>query len=388
MKDQSLEGLRGAAAMVVVLSHISLTFWPTTHTNTLPVPAIPWQVALFDSPLTFLYSGTLAVCIFFVMSGYVLSVKFWHTRDRSIIANLFKRRYIRLMFPVLASILLGYGLLKSGLIFVHASGSPIWISWTYTIKPSLIGALSDGLWRAFVVDGVQAYNPVVWTMKIEFLGSLLTFAFCIVAERLKFRGVIYLATALLCIKYLNGGVYYCLFLSGIWLGEIKRVNIGALTCTVLLAFAFWIGGYYEGSWSHVPMDSINLTLMGTHIETYQICAAIGGFIIVFVTLSNSVVAWALSRLGELGRRSFSIYLIHFPVLASLGMWIYLHLVFRGQSHDVAAIAATFVTIVASYTAAGFFSTYVDQKAISVSRNVSDSIGSVFRRDREKAAGVV
>jgi peptidoglycan/LPS O-acetylase OafA/YrhL len=108
MKNYALEGLRGLAAVMVLLSHLTLVFWPAAQVNTLPVPVEPWQIKLFDSPATFFYSGNVAVCIFFVMSGYVLTAKFWRLRDARVIADLAARRYIRLAPPILISLLIGY----------------------------------------------------------------------------------------------------------------------------------------------------------------------------------------------------------------------------------------------------------------------------------------
>lgn len=74
---QSFDGLRGVAAVVVLIHHSLLTvpslasaYYPTT------VTAIAWSKSwlITYTPLHLIWAGTEAVCLFFILSGFVLTL--------------------------------------------------------------------------------------------------------------------------------------------------------------------------------------------------------------------------------------------------------------------------------------------------------------------------
>ena len=89
------------------------------------------------------------------------------------------KRYLRLSIPIAASVLLGYALMRAGLL-TSAAGAELshsdWLKTYWSFPPSLVGALQDAAYRVIFL-GEFRFNPPLWTMKIEFIGSLITFAF-------------------------------------------------------------------------------------------------------------------------------------------------------------------------------------------------------------------
>jgi hypothetical protein len=81
-----IDGLRGLAALVVMVSHFLCTFYPAFQT----IDAVDVQtrsgIELFitATPFNFWYNGNFAVCIFFVISGYVLSYSYFQNRGHGI----------------------------------------------------------------------------------------------------------------------------------------------------------------------------------------------------------------------------------------------------------------------------------------------------------------
>ncbi|MES2691064.1 MAG: acyltransferase family protein, partial [Bacteroidota bacterium] len=69
------DGLRGVAACMVFFSHLLCAFYPATNTGLTSQVHITGNAELFmrNTPFNVLFNGELAVCIFFVISGYVLS---------------------------------------------------------------------------------------------------------------------------------------------------------------------------------------------------------------------------------------------------------------------------------------------------------------------------
>ena len=106
----AVESIRGLACFMVLLSHLSLMFFPYLHAFSGKASPItnPIQSFIHDSPLGFFYSGTSAVFIFFVLSGYILTKVAIRSGDSGKIISMTAKRYPRLMVPALASCVLAY----------------------------------------------------------------------------------------------------------------------------------------------------------------------------------------------------------------------------------------------------------------------------------------
>jgi peptidoglycan/LPS O-acetylase OafA/YrhL len=99
-----LDGLRGSAAVVVLLNHsmlLSATLAGAFITYTDNRGAIPW--VLTYTPLHLWWAGREAVIVFFVLSGYVLA-RSAYGRTFTWLAY-YPSRLIRLYLPVVAAVL-------------------------------------------------------------------------------------------------------------------------------------------------------------------------------------------------------------------------------------------------------------------------------------------
>ena len=107
-KLSSLEGLRGIASFIVVIDHYILAFFPAMFFPLKYAFHYPIEKVIASTPLSILYNGDLAVVIFFVLSGFVLSFKFFQKPDKEIAISSFIKRYPRLTIPVIFSCFVGY----------------------------------------------------------------------------------------------------------------------------------------------------------------------------------------------------------------------------------------------------------------------------------------
>lgn len=113
-----LEGLRGIAAFIVVISHFIQVFYPAMLESNPTLVHNSFETWISDSPINFLYNGNFAVYIFFILSGYVLSIKYHQKKDLEIIFELGVKRYIRLAIPVAASVFFSIFAAKIQFIFL------------------------------------------------------------------------------------------------------------------------------------------------------------------------------------------------------------------------------------------------------------------------------
>lgn len=187
-KYEALDSIRGVAAVVVMMSHLILGFYPVIYIGTDHV-VTPW--------VRVWYQGDFAVTLFFVLSGFVLSLSFLHTKNIESLRSAAVRRYWRLVVPVAASVLISY-LIHSCNIYANSEVSvrmgqndSDWLGGFYAFRPSIVGAAKASFWGVFVgYRSAMSYNPVLWTMSYEFCGSLLLFAFLALFRTLRSRPLI------------------------------------------------------------------------------------------------------------------------------------------------------------------------------------------------------
>jgi peptidoglycan/LPS O-acetylase OafA/YrhL len=101
-----LDGLRGWAAVVVLLHHLFIDGLPA---NSFMADRALWAKVFF-------LNGTLAVSVFFVISGFSLSIRYLETGDGRALGRIAAGRYLRLALPIFAICAVTYVLLVSGLI--------------------------------------------------------------------------------------------------------------------------------------------------------------------------------------------------------------------------------------------------------------------------------
>lgn len=85
-----LEGLRGVAAVVVALYHFLLAFYAIAFFGPAAgsVQNMRFEDNLYGNPIMVFLSGTFAVGIFFVLSGFVLSIAFFQTKKSEVVKKL------------------------------------------------------------------------------------------------------------------------------------------------------------------------------------------------------------------------------------------------------------------------------------------------------------
>jgi peptidoglycan/LPS O-acetylase OafA/YrhL len=170
----ALDGLRGLAAMSVVLYHAFLQS-PDFSLGIFrfqPEGAVAWWATM--TPLRMLWDGTLAVWLFFVLSGYVLTRKYWDG-GRLSWRPYYGRRIHRLYLPVVGSAVLAVVVFSIGNAL---AGAP------FALLPG-----STSLWQVVTNLGLLGathlpLNGVWWSMRWEVWFSLLLPPLLVVLPRI------------------------------------------------------------------------------------------------------------------------------------------------------------------------------------------------------------
>ena len=99
-----MDGLRGIGAFVVYLCHFFDRFYHIPTKKQFEDKTGPAENMAPDwfrtTPITILYHGYFWVVVFFILSGFVLTLRFFKIRKATCVTGGTFRRYVRLMVPV------------------------------------------------------------------------------------------------------------------------------------------------------------------------------------------------------------------------------------------------------------------------------------------------
>lgn len=295
-----LQSLRGLAALMVLLHHCTVYY------------ALPDQWFELAERL---FNGRAAVILFFVLSGYVLTLSI--LRQPITVGNTLKFYYRRAwrIYPALVfAVAIGF---CYWLLFKGAPRPPVmsdWMSLAYRqTNPGMAALVTP-----FLGFGGQ-YPVAVWTISIELVGSALIpfLALALTRSKWVFWGltVVLLGVMLLMTQRLFGSTKYLVYFAfgasivlwGPWLAKVladRRVAAAAAVASIAaLLLIQQVPGWLAGSRSTAPdiaylLEGIAATALVAIVAVHREAAPL-------------FKAPALVFLGDI---SYGLYLLHLPVL--------------------------------------------------------------------------
>lgn len=372
-KINCLHGLRGLAALIVVINHFVVGFYPALYSGNINEVHITngIEVIISKSPLNLIYQGNLSVCIFFVLSGFVLSYNFFKHVNHEIIVDGAVRRYFRLFLPVMFSMIIVYILMRLSLFFnikaAKVTYSSWWLGKFWSFKESIFDVLKQGLVQVFFRYSSK-YNTVLWTMTYEFYGSLLVYAIISIIGNIRNRYVFYMVATVLLLK-----TYYLAFVIGVILSDIsvntsvfKNINNKLIT-TIFLILGLFLGSYPSG----ISVDDTIYSFMKiSFLDPVRFYHIIGAFLIMINVLCSKRIANILSSriFLFLGDISFSMYLIHTIIIGTLSSYMILMLT-KFFSYNISFIITFITSIVLIIYLSIIMYKHVDLKGIEYSKHI-------------------
>ncbi|MGN6544963.1 MAG: acyltransferase family protein, partial [Aureliella sp.] len=145
-----LDALRGLAAVVVVLAHSVGAFYPHAIFGEPFAPNSTAEMVLRVPPLSLAIASHSAVCLFFILSGYVLSLNFLTRPHRpGQLAQAMLKRPVRLGGLVVFTIVGGYLLMLSGAMISGEAEAAPWLAGFWKSTPDVAHFLCDLLFQPF-----------------------------------------------------------------------------------------------------------------------------------------------------------------------------------------------------------------------------------------------
>jgi peptidoglycan/LPS O-acetylase OafA/YrhL len=382
-KILAAEGLRGVASQVVIFHHLSLAFFPYMHNyRGKQFTGAPIQDFIHNSPIGFFYSGTAAVFVFFVLSGYILTHTIFSKEEKMLqVVLMCLKRYFRLVIPVLTICVITFLLFSLIHVNENQDYSP-WIASYGSGGHSLMEAIFSGSIDTFFLSGSSPFNPVLWTMKIELSGSFLIFLLC--ALKIKRNSPVVSVLTLVVLAYLIEvellrkifGLGLIAFIVGYWIYWYGKAIPLKVSFPVFIVGLYFAGAEYSSSsYQWIPES------MGQY--TYLAGNFLAGCIIVYTVVWGSHFNAMFSRklCVSMGKVSFSTYLLHMPVLYALGLPFFDLLTKQNAPYVVASLLTSFLTLLGTYVISSYFYQYVDRNGIVLSNRLAQKFLKWFSIDK-------
>lgn len=299
-RTREIDGLRGWAAVVVVLFHFIEEVF--RHVN--PILEHPLIGSLLD--------GRLPVMIFFILSGDALSSVYFRKYEASSVDRLLVKRYFRLTLPVFVSCVGVYLLMRLGFVYHREAakivGSEMWLAQFLDIDASVVRLIKYSFSDVYVGHSRgKSFNPMLWTMSVEMVGSMLVFLVCYSWQRLR-KPVHILAVVSLGLTFL--GSMYGLFLFGVILAYGRSQGVlDAFRSRKNMNLQTWL--------ALMLLMVVNVALWALNAPASPFMVLSAGIVIVCY-LNSSMGAFLSNKFSlYLGDVSFPLYLTHFSVLVSI-----------------------------------------------------------------------
>ena len=360
-----LDGLRGFAAFLVYWQHHQL--WPLRHipANRILENAYGFEDQYYFAAMpfvrTFFTGGHFSVAVFFVISGYVLSAKPLaliyagdYIKFGDNVASALFRRWTRLHIPIIL------------VTFVYMTSWHLFGIWT--LSPDHQPDFRSEFWNwyqefknfSFVFrSGGEAwftYNFPTWSIPVEFRGSIVIYTCLISFSRATRNARLWCTVGLIFyFTYIADGWFCAMFLAGMLLGELdllaRNDNLPQFFArfkrfkTPIFYAMFIFSIILGGCPSHINDIKYLREGPGWYYLSFLKPNAMWDQKWFFLFWGAVLLIASVPRIGwlkaffetsfnqYLGRISFSLYLVHGPVLWILADRLYAGVGWYKQAHE-------------------------------------------------------
>lgn len=376
-KLKHIEGIRGLAAIIVVFHHYTLAFYPALNFGEINQTHFgngDLELFFARTPLNLIYNGGFAVCIFFILSGYVLSNAYHKTNNLKILIHYAIKRYFRLLIPVAGSIILAYAFMKAD--FMNNAGLGIitktndWLNGAFNQDGGLLDVIKNMFIDVFFFKD-NKYNPVLWTMTYELLGSFLIFTFLLIIHHIKYNTGLYIA--LIIALFITDNNFYAAFILGVLLNKyiIQKEQTSVFIPKWGLVICLILGLFFC---SYPIYANINTTIYDfitfSFLINYEFYHVIGSFMVMFVVLHSVRLKSILSSrlFSFIGKISFSFYLLHFIILCSFSCYLF-KVFYPMYNYNIVVLFSFLCSLPIMIMASVFYYQWVDKTGIKLSNKV-------------------
>ncbi|NCA61055.1 acyltransferase family protein [Bacillus cereus] len=318
---KELDSIRGLAALTVVFGHFCLM-----------LPSLPNSIKF--SPLRFLWAGGEAVIVFYVLSGFVLSMALYHSKTNY--WGYLIKRFVRIYIPYYFWIIVTFVL-----FILFSSYEVVGLrDWFYDRWQGSITKL-DILNHFVLLNNffTENYNPVIWSLAQEMRISIVFPLLFLLFYKLNWKKTILFALSFSLISVVLNMLHIGKA-EGFYNGYADTLHFTSMFMVGMLLFKYQEKLIY----SYRNMKKFKkgfLIALGVILYLYSILiygfsrndttfllkdwgVVMGVSIFIIMAMSNLKVKAFLNKsvFVYLGEISYSIYLCHFPIMMVLFKLLY------------------------------------------------------------------
>lgn len=380
-----IDGLRGAASLFIVFHHFIMGYYPAAYKGAEGVPHLQKGVetAFSQSLPGFFVTGDLWVSVFCLISGFVIAYQVFHMKDEKQFSSSLLKRYPRLMLPVFALSVMVYIMLHLNLFYNNPasllSGSE-WLAQFYQDKTTLYDLFFSSIVDTWIVGMSTLYSNAFWMLAELFAGSFMAYILAAMGKGMN-RNMLYVYIGVV-LMYLSTNSRLTDFALGVLaayvveqFGERIKKHKKACICAgiFMLAAAVVFGAYPVG---HEPDNAYrilnHLPKRLNPVYFYHMLAA--GLLLMSI--------WLLEPLGKalskkpvlfLGKISYSLYLVHIPVIYSLSAWILVKLMAKTGNYNLSAGLSFAISLPVMIFLAWLFYRFIEKNCTKFINKVMDKL---------------
>ncbi|WP_161487823.1 acyltransferase family protein [Paenibacillus glacialis] len=365
---EQLDSIRGLAAVTVVFGHILLVS---------EIPVLSAMTSIY-SPLSIITNGHSAVMMFFLLSGFVLSLPFLKGRNIPYGAFIIKR-FFRIYIPYVCSIISAivlYSLISGGGITSLSE----WfnISWNdpITVKSIVEHLLLIGNFNS------DLYNNVIWSLIHEMRISILFPLLAILLVKFNWKIVVGMCIGLSVISGMNSLIpidpsigyrtsymesihFISIFLIGGLIAKHREAlqniynNFSRKMKWLLILVGFIL--YTYSGFVGLIGSALGLSVYYDIIKDYTSVAGAAIFLVFALGSKKASFVLLYKPIKVLGKLSYSLYLYHLIVLFSL---IYI-------LHEVLSLGLIYImTLIISIILSALSYRFIEVSSITIGRNLT------------------
>ncbi len=335
-----VDALKAVACLIIVLHHLAV-YGPMSDV------AYP----LFPGLIDWLYQyGRMAVQAFFVMAGFLAARKF-APHGVSLVAEpiqIITQRYMRLALPYLAALTLAIGCAALARDWTTHDSIPG--------APSLLQLLAHALMLQDLLDQ-EALSAGVWYIAIDFQLFALTALLFWLSRKLECRSPNLKATGLLLVAGLTLASLFVFNRDDAW-DETAFYFFGSYGLGIL---SYWASNRRHGA---LWLALLGMLVAAALLVEFRDRIAVAGILMLMLGLARqygALESWHLPRpLTYLGRISFSIFLVHFPLLLIINATFSLLFPYQPVANAFGLILAIGVSILGG----GLFYKWVESQPLT------------------------
>ena len=321
-----LDGLRGVAALMVLVYHIFEGFAFASATN-----------GVGDGIIRTLNHGHIAVDFFFILSGFVISYAYDDRWQKMSIGGFFKRRLIRLHpMLVMGAVIGAVAFLFDGCMRWDGSMTSVgWVMVALLLTMFMIPAVPGAQYEVRGNGEMFPLNGPMWSLFFEYVGNIL---YALVIRRFSTKTLAVLAAVLGILHayffvgdlsgYDSVGVGWTIDSVNFWGGAVRMLfpfTVGMLLARKFRARsvkgAFWICSALLIVIFSAPYLACDKAISVNSLYEVICIAAVFPFIVWLGACGKSENK-ITSRINRfLGEISYPLYIVHYPIMYIFYKWL-------------------------------------------------------------------